>query len=128
VARVLAEALSRYGCKVWYDEYSLRPGDSISERIHAGLKRSKHVVLILSPSFLSKGGWSKREYDIAYTRELVQDERVLLPVWCGISVQDLYAFSPILCDRMAANWGDGEQVVCHQLYLAISGTRRVTSV
>ncbi len=37
VARPLAEELTRLGFRVWYDEYSLRLGDSLREKIDEGL-------------------------------------------------------------------------------------------
>ena len=123
VARVVAEGLKSHGCRVWYDEYSLKPGDSISEKINIGLKSVNHVVVVLSPNFLAKGGWSKREYEIAYTREIVKRETVLLPIWVDVSLDQIYEFSPLLCDRKAIDWDLGPSTVCEQLYLAIANAK-----
>lgn len=38
----LALALSRFGLKVWYDDYTLKIGDSLSRSIDEGLAHSKY--------------------------------------------------------------------------------------
>ncbi len=105
---------------VWFDEYSLKVGDSLRERIEAGLKESHRCVLILTPNFLKNGGWSKREYNSIFTRELVEKEKVILPVWHGVTVKDVYEYSPILADRLAVQWALGKEEVARKLMQAIS--------
>jgi hypothetical protein len=58
--RPLAHALSALGAKVWYDELSLKIGDSLSASIDKGLAESRFGIVVLSPAFMSKG-WPKRE-------------------------------------------------------------------
>ena len=41
VAKPLAEALTMNGCSVWYDDFSLSIGDSLSESIDKGLANSR---------------------------------------------------------------------------------------
>lgn len=48
VARPLAERLRGEGLRVWFDEWVLRPGDSIPAKIEEGLERSCVPVLCLS--------------------------------------------------------------------------------
>jgi hypothetical protein len=48
VVRPLAERLRADGLKVWFDEWVLKPGDSIPAKIEAGLERSRVLVLCLS--------------------------------------------------------------------------------
>jgi hypothetical protein len=66
---------------------------------------------VLTPHFLSNEGWSKREYDSIFTREIVEKQKVILPVWHEISAQDVYHFSPILADRVAVQWSLGKEEV-----------------
>ncbi|MBB2961869.1 toll/interleukin-1 receptor domain-containing protein [Methylobacterium sp. R2-1] len=42
------------GIKVWYDKFSLQWGDSIRQKIDAGLASSYFGIAVLSPSFFSK--------------------------------------------------------------------------
>ena len=51
VARPLAERLLvavRKHLKVWFDEWVLKPGDSIPAKIEAGLEHSRVLLLCLS--------------------------------------------------------------------------------
>jgi hypothetical protein len=48
VVRPLAERLRQDGLKVWFDEWVLKPGDSIPAKIEAGLEHSRALVLCMS--------------------------------------------------------------------------------
>lgn len=48
VVRPLAERLRKDGVKVWFDEWVLKPGDSIPAKIEEGLERSRVLVLCMS--------------------------------------------------------------------------------
>ena len=48
VVRPLAERLRADGVKVWFDEWVLKPGDSIPARIEEWLERSRVLVLCRS--------------------------------------------------------------------------------
>ena len=41
VVRPLAERLRKDGLKVWFDEWALKPGDSIPAKIEEGLEHSR---------------------------------------------------------------------------------------
>lgn len=103
LVRELVHELSRLMCPVWYDEYSLNVGDSLRLSIESGLKETKKCVVILSPSFLNNNGWGKAEFDSVYTREILQKENVILPVWHNVSVDDIYQYSPRLADKVGLN-------------------------
>ena len=106
-------------CPVWYDEYSLKVGDSLREGIESGLKNTKKCVLILTPNFLSNNGWGKREYDSIFRRELVEDVKVFLPIWHNVEAKDIYEYSPILADRVGLKWSIGVDEVAKKLKRAI---------
>ncbi|MEI9403238.1 toll/interleukin-1 receptor domain-containing protein [Mesorhizobium argentiipisi] len=119
IAQKLALALSSRMCPVWYDEYSLKVGDSLRESIEKGLKQCRKCIFILTPNFLANGGWAKTEYQSIFTRELVEQQKVILPVWAGVTSKDIYQYSPILADRVAAQWSDGLDAVATKLMAAI---------
>jgi len=54
--RPLAVALAHLGVRVWYAEFSLKIGDSLSRSIDTGLAQSRHGVVILSPHFFASVG------------------------------------------------------------------------
>ena len=119
IAKPLVEELMRYpGCTVWYDEYSLKLGDHLRESIEKGLKESKKCILLLTKNFLTNAGWTREEFNSVFTRELIEQSNVVLPVWCGVSSAEVYAYSPILANRLAANWSKGPAEIAKQIYLA----------
>lgn len=121
IAAPISMQLQKFMCPVWYDQFSLRVGDSLRESIEAGLKECHKCILVLTSNFISNRGWSRREYDSIFTREIVEQKKVILPVWDGISPQDVYQFSPILADRVAVQWSLGVEDVARKLLQAIGG-------
>ncbi len=119
IAEPIAVQLQKFMCPVSYDQFSLRVGDSLRESIEAGLKECHKCILVLTSNFLSNKGWSRREYDLIFTREIVEQKKVILPVWHEISAQDVYQFSPILADRVAVPWSLGVEDVARTLLQAI---------
>ena len=122
IAEPLAIQLQKLQCFVWYDEFTLKIGDSLRESIEKGLKECRKCILVLTPNFLKNGGWSKREYDSIFTRELVEKQNLILPLWHGVSQEDVYEYSPVLADRVAARWSDGPEKVARKLMQAIDST------
>jgi hypothetical protein len=53
---------------------------------------------------------------MVFTRELIEDKKLILPVWHGVTVREVYEYSPILADRVAVNWDRGAKEVCRQLF------------
>lgn len=99
IVRPLANALTAQGLKVWYDEFTLRIGDSLRQKIDRGLATSKVGLVVLSPSFISKG-WTNYELDGIVTRT-VSGEQILLPIWHNITKQQVIDYSPSLADKVA---------------------------
>ena len=97
--RPLANALIEEGMSVWFDEMTLKIGDSLRQKIDKGLANSKVGLVILSPSFIGKG-WTNYELDGIVTRT-VSGEQVLLPIWHEITKQQVVDFSPSLADKVA---------------------------
>ena len=97
--RPLASALMQHGLNVWYDEMTLRIGDSLRQKIDRGLANSRVGLVILSPSFIKKG-WTNYELDGIVTRA-VSGDQVLLPIWHNITKQQVVDFSPSLADKVA---------------------------
>lgn len=99
--RPLALLLQRLSVSVWYDEFSLTIGDSLSKSIDKGLIDSKFGLVVLSKDFMSKK-WPDYELRSLLSKELAFG-KVILPVWHGISQDDLLNFSPYLLDKFAVN-------------------------
>jgi TIR domain len=99
VARPLFELLSSYGAHVWYDEFALTIGDSLSRSIDKGLAGSKFGVVIFSPNFLAKD-WPEYELKGLVAKELGRD-KVILPIWHNVTREKLLEYSPTLADKFA---------------------------
>lgn len=97
--RPLATALMNEGLIVWYDEFTLRIGDSLRQKIDRGLANSRVGLVVLSPAFIAKG-WTNYELDGIVTRA-VSGEQILLPIWHNITKQQVIDFSPSLADKVA---------------------------
>lgn len=101
IARPLAQALIAEGLKVWYDELTLKIGDSLRRKIDAGLARSSFGVIILSQHFFAKN-WPQHELDGLVARAM-SDELRILPVWHRITKAEVMAQSPSLADKLGRN-------------------------
>lgn len=108
--RPLAEALRAKHIEVWYDEFTLELGDSIRRAIDRGLRQSRFGVVILSKAFFAKG-WTQYELDALVERETSEREKIILPIWHGVSHRDVAEYSPALASKRAAPSNDFQQVV-----------------
>ena len=99
LVRPLATLLEQLSVKVWYDEFSLKIGDSLSAAIDKGLQDSRYGLVILSKAFLTKR-WTDYEYRSLITRQ-VAGEKVLLPLWYGINTEEVRNYSLYLADIKA---------------------------
>lgn len=99
IVRSLAIALTDQGLRVWYDEFTLRIGDSLRQKIDRGLASSRVGLVVLSPAFIAKG-WTNYELDGIITRA-VSGEQILLPIWHDITKQQVINFSPSIADKVA---------------------------
>ncbi|MFJ8251222.1 toll/interleukin-1 receptor domain-containing protein [Streptomyces sp. NPDC094466] len=99
LVRPLAEALTLLGLGVWYDEYSLSAGDSLSASLDKGLNESSYGAVILSPSFFAKP-WPEYEFRSLVALEAGRSKRII-PVWFNVDREDVLKFSPHLADKVA---------------------------
>ncbi|MEE1830766.1 toll/interleukin-1 receptor domain-containing protein [Streptomyces sp. SP17KL33] len=99
LVRPLAEKLKSFTLDVWYDEYSLSVGDSLSASIDKGLKLSSFGVVILSPSFFAKP-WPEYEFRSLVALESGRAKRII-PVWFNVERDEVLNFSPHLADKVA---------------------------
>lgn len=99
--RPLAELLQKENVKVWYDEFSLKLGDSIRRSIDKGLSQSRFGVVVISPSFLKKE-WPQYELDGLTEKEISAREKVILPIWHNIDYKTVLKYSPPLANKKAA--------------------------
>ena len=97
----LAHALRAAGAQVWYDDFSLRPGDSLRRSIDKGLGSSRFGIVVLSTHFFKKE-WPQKELDGLFQLESSGRSRIL-PIWHKVSKDEVASFSPTMADKLALN-------------------------
>jgi len=109
----LAEILISKGLNVWYDDFTLSLGDSLRRSIDKGIAKSHYGVVVLSENFFGKE-WPQKELDGLVARENGQDT-VILPIWYGVTKEQVQSYSPILAGRVAASTSKGIDYVVDKI-------------
>lgn len=115
--RGLAQALTDAGLHVWYDEFSLRLGDSLRQSIEKGISQSKFGVVVLSPNFFDKA-WPQAELNGLFAKEMTQG-KTIIPIWHNIGYAQIAAISPIIADKCAVKTSQGLGTVIEKVLDAI---------
>ncbi|MFA5192336.1 MAG: TIR domain-containing protein [Verrucomicrobiia bacterium] len=79
VVRPLAERLQKDGLNVWFDEWVLKPGDSIPAKIEEGLEHSRVLVLCMSANAFGSD-WAQLEAGAFRFRDPLNQERRFIPL------------------------------------------------
>lgn len=116
--RPLAERLVSAGLEVWYDDFTLKVGDSLRRSVDEGLSKSRFGVVILSPSFFKKK-WPQKELDGLVAKE-IDGVDVILPVWHNVDINEVKKYSLTLSDKVAAKSSDGLENVISKLIGAVT--------
>jgi len=83
IDRIFAEKLSHdlkdMGIGVWFDQWEIKVGDSLIEKISKGIEENDFLTIILSPSSV-KSDWVQKELRTALYREIEQRSVFVLPI------------------------------------------------
>ena len=79
VVRAVAERLRADGLKVWFDEWVIKPGDSIPAKIEEGLEHSRVLVLCMSANAFGSD-WAQLEAGTFRFRDPLNKERRFIPL------------------------------------------------
>ena len=104
IVKGIALELSSRLIPVWYDEFSLKPGDQLRQSIETGLKNCPVCIIFLSKNFLANEGWTKFEFETAFQLELHDKKSRFLPVWYDVTKEELIDYSPSLLNRVGLIW------------------------
>lgn len=77
--RKLAERLRDDGVRVWYDEWEIRSGDVIFQKIESGLEAARSLVLAMSPHAFGSD-WVGMERTTVMHRDPMNKERRFIPL------------------------------------------------
>jgi hypothetical protein len=125
--RPLAEALSNE-FELFYDDYSLRPGDSLLEKISEGLRSCDRGIVVLSRHFFAKQ-WAQAELNGLFALE-TKELKIIIPIWLGVTKEEVLNFSPILADRVAIKASGSEDIplVVSQIRGVVQGETRTREI
>lgn len=83
-SRLLAIALVEQGIGVWFDEWDIRPGQSIIGGLSAGLDDSDVFMLVWS-AHASKSNWVGTEIRAYLTRRVSDDSLRIIPILLDVT-------------------------------------------
>jgi hypothetical protein len=79
IVRDVAERLRADGLRVWFDEWEIKPGDSIPAKVEEGLERSRVLVLCMSANAFGSD-WATLEGQTFRYRDPLNKERRFIPL------------------------------------------------
>lgn len=112
--RDLAKRLQERRIEVWYDEFSLKVGDSLRRSIDFGLSKSRFGIVVLSKNFFNKA-WTNWEIDGLVQRQNSSSYNIIIPIWHNIDRQDILEYSPPLADKIAIKSSKGMDFIVNQI-------------
>ena len=115
--RDLANNLMLNGALVFYDEYSIKLGDSLTDSINKGISNSNHAILILSKYFFEKG-WTNAELQALFNKSLREKFKMLI-IYHGVNHATVAEKYPLLADIKGINSTEGIEKISQALFDAI---------
>ncbi len=96
----LVAALEAAGIRVWFDKTVLEWGDDLRQSIDRGLIACRFGIVVFSKAFLRKKRWTEYELSSLFALEQTGEKRIL-PIWHGVTHEDLLQYGPAFADRLA---------------------------
>jgi formylglycine-generating enzyme required for sulfatase activity len=78
-AERLATDLRASGAGVWFDQWEIKVGDSIAQKINDGIHDNDYLAVVLSPDSVASP-WVKKELNAAMMKELKRRSVFVLPI------------------------------------------------
>jgi queuine/archaeosine tRNA-ribosyltransferase len=79
LARRIAGDLKRHSVKVWFDEWEIYVGHSISQMIERGLEKADFVAVLLTKHSVNSG-WVEKEWQAKIGEEATKKKVIILPL------------------------------------------------
>lgn len=117
--RELAECLKDSGLKVWYDEFTIRAGNSLRKEIDKGLSSSIAGIVIFSHNFFEKE-WTQNELNALVARKNATKKDLIIPIWYNIGYNDIIKVSPTCADMYALDSKEGVSVITEKILSIIT--------
>lgn len=116
----LSQAFEKAGISYWYDEAEIQWGDSITQKVNVGLRKSRFALVIMSATSARKN-WPNRELNALINQEASSGEVRILPLLVGddYEVQDILAHYPLLNDKLHLRWSDDINEVVNAMLIRL---------
>lgn len=124
--RELTNYLMLNGALVFYDEYSIKLGDSLTESINKGISNSSHAILVLSKFFFEKG-WTNAELQSLFNKSIREDFKLLI-IYHGVNHSDVAQRYPLLADIKGINSSVGKERISEELFNAIGKNQELAYI
>jgi|694.fasta_scaffold59954_3 hypothetical protein len=112
--RPFAHFLIKNQASVFYDEYSIRLGDSLSEKINQGLAQCKCAIVVLSKFFFTKD-WTNAELQAIFQRHISKKSKLII-LYHQITHEEVLDQLPLLADIYAANTSEGIPALASKIF------------
>lgn len=123
IASPLVRALRDLGLNPWYDRSEMKIGDDLPTKLARGISLTNVSAVILSHAFF-KSSWTKFELNGLLTRRAA-GEQVALPIWHGITHDELLAYNPPLAGIVALNTARASpQEIAKEIHSVVVESRR----
>lgn len=87
LAKLIAQTLVANGIHTWWAEWEINYGDSLRQKIDAGLSNCTHFIVLLTPVSVTKP-WVNQEMDAGLIRK-IEDKRGFIPLRHQLPVNQL---------------------------------------
>ena len=122
VARTLGQNLLMRGVDIWFDEWTIRVGESLSHRIQDGILSSDYFIILLSSNSVASS-WVQQELVAAISLRIASKANFILPV-----VLDDCEIPLFLRDTIRLRFNGNFEAASRQLLAAIYGSNVAAQV
>lgn len=122
----LSQAFDRVGITYWYDEAEIQWGDSITQKVNEGLRKSRFALVIMSTTSARKS-WPNRELNALINQEASSGDIRILPLLVGDDheVEDILDHYPLLNDKLHLRWSNDVNEVVNAMLIRLGQTNEM---
>ncbi|MDQ3110978.1 MAG: toll/interleukin-1 receptor domain-containing protein, partial [Bacteroidota bacterium] len=122
IAEKLALLLGQRGIKVYYAGNELSIGSRVSEVIYEGLRKSRFVILVMSPAYTRH--WPAIERSNFIEKEQKKNQLLIFPIRHNITHEEISEKYPGLADRWGLSTSIGMENLADRLFIAIKKKKK----
>lgn len=101
LAEKIAKTLQGKGIETWWDEWCIRSGDSLRQKIDEGLGECTHFIVLLTPTSLTKP-WVNQEMDAGLVQK-ISGQCTFIPLRHDLAAENL---PPLLSGMLSPDLSD----------------------